>query len=94
MSYEDLEQRGIFLPEKQRGELRGESSAPPLLVGTILLAALAACIAMAWGGGGPWTWAGALLFGTSLIAFTLQADRAIDRQNHRVHRLIEDDEAE
>lgn len=94
MGYEDLEHRGIFLPASRRGELRGESSAPPLLVGAVLVSAIAGCVAMAFGGGGPWTWAGAALFGASLITFTLQADRAIDRQNRRVQRLIEGGEAD
>lgn len=94
MSYEDLEHRGIFLPQSQRGELRGESSAPPLLVGAVLLCGMIGCVAMVWGGGGPWTWGGALLFGVSLLAFTLQADRSIDRQNRRVRRLLEDGETD
>lgn len=87
MSFEELEKRGIFLPEDEWGKVELASSANPWLLAAISLTAIAACIAMVVGGGGAWTWIGAGAFVLGLWAYLLVMVLGIDRQAKRMAAL-------
>lgn len=87
MSYEDLKQHDIFLPEEEWGDLDLNTSVSvPALVASFLLGAVS-CLMMALGGGGPWTWIGAVLFIGFMFAFALVSNAGIERQHHRIEAL-------
>ena len=94
MSYEELEERGIFLPEEHWGESELHRPSSPWLFAGLGAVAGAACLGMVVGGGGALTWLGAGVFLLTLWAFTGIATRAIDRQNQRVERVRRDGSSE
>lgn len=90
MSYEDLKQHNIFLPEEHWDELDLSSSVnQPLLFLTIILG-LASCTLMVIGGGGTLTWIGAGLFFVFLLSFTLVSNVGIENQNAIVDDVMEE----
>ncbi|MCF7804941.1 MAG: hypothetical protein K9N46_03655 [Candidatus Marinimicrobia bacterium] len=92
MSYEDLEEHNIFLPEEHWDELDLSSSVnQPLLLLTILIGLLA-CTLMVLGSGESLTWMGAGLFIIFLYAFTLVSNTGIDNQNRTVDEVMEEDD--
>ncbi len=87
MSYEDLKEHGIFLPEKEWGELDLATSVNlPALVVTFVVG-IVSCVLMAIGGGHLWTWIGAGAFIIFIYAFALISNAGIDRQNRRVDEM-------
>lgn len=88
MGYEELEERGIFLPEEEWGEADLGSSANPWLVALLALGLAAACAAMALGGGGAWTWIGAGAFIALLSVYTWVATVGIERQAERTAEIL------
>lgn len=87
MSYEELEERGIFLPEEEWGKTALTSSANPWLLALLGLALGAACAAMVFGRGGAWTWVGAGAFTAFLWLYTWVTTVGIERQAERVAEL-------
>jgi len=91
MSYEDLKEHNIFLPEEHWDELDLSSSVnQPLLLLTILIGLLA-CTLMVLGGGESLTWMGAGLFIIFLYTFTLVSNTGIENQNRTVDEVMEED---
>jgi hypothetical protein len=84
MSYDDLEQHGIFLPKTHWGESELNRPSSPWLLAGLGVGGGSACAAMAVGGGGWLTWLGSGVFVLTLWGFTWVATRAIDRQNRRL----------
>ncbi|MFB6098683.1 MAG: hypothetical protein ABEK84_06160 [Salinibacter sp.] len=89
MSYDDLKEHDIFLPEEEWGDLDLETSVSiPTLIATFVLGAVS-CVMMVLGGGGPWTWIGAVLFIGFMFAFALVSNAGIERQHRRIEALHE-----
>lgn len=87
MSYADLKEHDIFLPEEEWGDLDLETSVSvPALVASFVLGAVS-CVMMAVGGGGLWTWIGAVLFIGFMFAFALVSNAGIERQHRRIEAL-------
>lgn len=87
MARQELEQRGVFLPEEVRGEVRFPPTVGAVAASLLGVGALGSCLLMVVGGGGALTWIAAAAFVALLWAFALLARRGIDRQNRRVHEL-------
>lgn len=89
MSYEDLEEHNIFLPEEHWDELDLSSSVnQPLLLLTVAVGVVA-CILMVVGAGSTLTWIGAGLFLIFLYSFTIVSNTGINNQNNRVNEVME-----
>lgn len=87
MSYEDLKEHDIFLPEEEWGELDLHTSVHvPTLVATFALGTVS-CVLMAIGGGRLMTWIGAALFIAFMFLFAIVSNAGIERQNRRVEEL-------
>ncbi len=86
MSFEDLRDQGILLPEKEWGEHRVKTT----LRLVPLIASFAGAIAglgLTWAGDGSGlTWAGVGLFLAAVFALTVTCDRAVLAQRRRVRR--------
>jgi len=92
MSYDDLKQHNIFLPQKHWDELDLSSSVnQPLLLLTMLIG-IAACVLMVIGEGHGLTWMGGGLFIIFLISFTIVSVTGIEKQNDTVDHVMENDE--
>lgn len=88
MSYEDLEEHNIFLPEEHWDELDLSSSVnQPLLLLTIIIG-LVSCALMVIGGGTMLTWIGAALFFVFLYSFTWVSNAGIENQNETVDNVM------
>lgn len=88
MSYEDLKEHNIFLPEEHWDELELSSSVnQPLLLLTIIVG-LTACTLMVLGKGSILTWIGAGLFFVFLFFFTLVSNTGIENQNDTVDKVM------
>lgn len=87
MSYEELEERDLFLPEEHWGELDLGSSASPWLLALVGALGLVACVLIAIGAGRAATWVGAGLFVVFLYAFTVVSAHGVDRQNRRIDEV-------
>lgn len=91
MSYEDLEEHNIFLPEEHWDELDLSSSVnQPLLLLTIIIG-LGSCSLMVAGGGNMLTWVGAGLFVVFLYSFTWVSNAGIENQNETVNEVMRED---
>lgn len=91
MSFEELKEHDIFLPEKNWGELDLSSSVnQPLLLSTLILGVVS-CAMMVIGAGSTLTWIGTGLFFVFLIGFTLVSNAGIDHQNEIIDDLLERD---
>lgn len=87
MSYEDLKEHDIFLPEEEWGELDLHTSVNlPALVATFVLGTVS-CVLMVAGGGRLWTWMGAVLFVAFMYSFAFVSNAGIERQNRRIDAL-------
>lgn len=92
MSFEELKEHDIFLPEENWGELDLSSSVnQPLLLSTLILGVIS-CGMMVLGHGNTLTWLGAGLFLVFLIGFTLVSNAGIDHQNEVIDDLYERDQ--
>lgn len=87
MSYEDLAQHDLFLPEEHWGTVDLGSSVNPWLLALVGALGLAACVLIPLGGGHGLTWVGAGLFVAFLYAFAIVACRGVDRQNRHIEEL-------
>lgn len=87
MSFEHMQERGVFLPEEQWGEMDLSTSGHPVLVLLSFAIAVGSCVLMVWGGGGPVTWLGGTLFVIFLVGYAWLEARAIEDQNETVRRL-------
>jgi hypothetical protein len=91
MSYEELEDHNIFLPESARGDLDLSSSVNQwALAGTFVLG-LVGCGMMVYGGGWTLTWIGTVVFFAFMISFTLVSNAGIEYQNQRVEEAKEEE---
>lgn len=91
MSYEDLEEHNIFLPEEHWDELDLSSSVnQPLLFSTIILG-LVSCALMVIGAGHTLSWIGAGLFFVFLYSFTWVSNTGIEKQNEIIDKVMEKD---
>ncbi|WP_441000149.1 hypothetical protein [Fodinibius sp. SL11] len=91
MSYEDLEEHNIFLPEEHWDELDLSSSVnQPLLLGTIIIG-LVSCALMVIGAGETITWIGGVLFFVFLYSFTWVSNAGIENQNAIVDDVMKKD---
>ena len=87
MSFEELKEHNIFLPEEEWGGLDLHTAVNlPALIAT-LVTGLTSCVLMAAGGGRVLTWIGAALFILFMLSFAVVSNRGIDRQNRRVEEL-------
>lgn len=89
MSYEDLKEHNIFLPEEHWEELDLSSSVNQPLFLLVIIIGLVSCILMVIGAGNSLTWIGAGLFFVFLYSFTVVSNAGIDNQNVRVDKLME-----
>lgn len=87
MSFKQLKERGVFLPQDQWDEMDLDSSTPSWLVLLAGIVAVASTVAMVWGGGGPLTWLGGGVFVVFLVGYGWIASRAVEKQNQEVERL-------
>ncbi len=89
MSYEDLEEHNVFLPQDAWGEADLTTTInEPLLLGVFSIG-IGGCILM-WRGNGSWlTWAGACLFVLFMYVFLFVSNSGIERQNKEINQLIE-----
>jgi hypothetical protein len=87
MSYEELKERDIFLPEEEWGKADLHTSVNLAPFGIALAVGILGCLLMALGGGSLQTWIGAVLYMGFMIGFALVSSRAVDRQNERVDAL-------
>lgn len=83
MSFEDLRDHGVLLPEEEWGTHRLETTVPQgKLAGALILAVLA--LVAAYLGGGTWiTAAGVAAYLAALLAMAWICDRATLRQEAR-----------
>jgi len=88
MSYEELKERDIFLPEDEWGKADLQTSVSLTPFGLALGAGILGCALLAMGGGSLETWLGAILFIGFMIGFAVVSSRAVDRQNARVDALL------
>lgn len=92
MSYNDLKEHNIFLPEEHWNELDLSSSVnQPLLLLTMIIG-ITACVLMVIGAGQSLTWIGAGLFVGFLYAFTWVSNAGIDKQNDVVDEVMSGEE--
>lgn len=92
MSFEELQEHEIFLPEDHWGELDLSSSVnQPLLLSALILGVVSA-VMMVMGNGNQLTWIGTGLFFVFLMAFTLVSNAGIDHQNDVVDDVMRDDQ--
>lgn len=89
MSYEELEDHNIFLPEPVWGEADLHTTVNQPLVLAVLVFGLATCVLMVIGQGGTLTWLGMGLFWIFMIAFTIISNQGIESQNEYLDDLIE-----
>lgn len=91
MSYEELKEHNIFLPEEEWGKLDLSASVNlPALVGAFVLA-IVSCVLMVIGGGGLWTWVGAAIFVVFMFSFMIVSNAGIERQNRHIDELHQAD---
>jgi hypothetical protein len=88
MSYEQLEQQELLLPEQHWGEAELSSSASLWLVALAGALAGLAIALMVLGRGGVVTWLGVGLFIAFLYGYALLSSLAIDAQNRRIEKLL------
>lgn len=93
MSYEDLEEHNIFLPEEHWNELDLSSSVNQTVLFITIVTGIASCILMVLGAGGTLTWIGAGIFFAFLISFTLISNTGINNQNEKIKNLMREDES-
>ncbi|MDX1631486.1 MAG: hypothetical protein R3234_06475 [Thermoanaerobaculia bacterium] len=91
MATDPMKEGEYFLPEEEWGEVDLESSSSPWWVLANGVLGVVACGLMVVGGGGPWTWWGALLFLATLLSFTVAAFRGIEAQNRAVEEILEEE---
>lgn len=90
MSYEDLKQHNIFLPEAMWGKTELKSSIPRSVTLAVGALGVASCALMWAGGGRVLTWLGALLFLGFIGTFAFMSHFAIERQNEKVDQRLEE----
>lgn len=91
MSYKDLEEHNIFLPEEHWDELDLSSSVnQPALFATLILG-IASCTCMVMGSGTTLTWIGVGLFVVFLYLFTWVSNTGIEKQNETVDHVMQND---
>jgi hypothetical protein len=88
MSYEDLQQHDVFLPESLWGktDLSASVGRTPLL--GLALAGLTACGLMVLGAGGWLTWLACGFFLAALVFFTRVSTAGVERQNEELAERI------
>lgn len=89
MSYEDLEEHNIFLPEEHWDELELSSSVNQPLLLFAMVVGIASCVLMVIGAGNTFTWLGSGLFIIFLILFTILSKKGIDNQNEKVNKMMD-----
>jgi hypothetical protein len=89
MSYEDLEEHNVFLPEAVWGKVELSASVNQVLLTGVMLTGVAGCVMMWLGGGSALTWWGAGLFILFLYAFLWVSNAGIESQNKEIDELIE-----
>ena len=87
MAAEELRERGALLPEGASEEISLKSPVAPAWYVVLALVAGAAAVLMVLGGGGRWTWYGAILFVASLAGLTGVTWRAVELQNRAVREV-------
>ncbi len=87
MTFEDLEEQGVILPEEEWGQHELQTTVRRVPLAIAFLGAVAGWVAALLGGGGPVTWAGVAAFLTMLLAVTWLCDRGVVRQRHRVEEV-------
>lgn len=89
MSYEDLEDHNVFLPEEVWGKTDLTASVNQVLLTLVMMMGIGGCLLMWWGGGSTLTWVGAVLFIVFMYAFMWVSNTGIEHQNRDVDELIE-----
>lgn len=92
MSYEDLKEHDIFLPEEHWGEVNLSSSVNELALSLVYVLGVVSCVFMAVGGGHTLTWIGVLGFLVFMFLFTLVSNAGIEAQNEVVNQLARDEQ--
>ncbi len=90
MSYEDLEEHNVFLPEDVWGEVDLSASVSQPLILALFLLGAGSCVMMLIGDGAALTWMGALLYVVFLYGFMFVSNRGIAYQNKQINELVED----
>jgi hypothetical protein len=93
MSYEDLKEHDIFLPEKHWDKVDLSSSVNELALTLVYVLGVVSCVLMAVGGGHMLTWAGVLGFLLFMFLFTLVSNAGIEAQNKVVDDLLREEKA-
>ena len=89
MSYEDLEEHNVFLPEQAWGETDLTASVNQALLTVVMLVGVGSCVMMWFGNGSRLTWWGAGLFVAFLYTFMWVSNSGIESQNQQIDELIE-----
>jgi len=87
MSFEDLDEHGLFLPEDVWGEIDLHTSVNVYQLAATGLLGLGACLMMWLGHGNTLTWVGAGLFFVFMYAFTYVSNAGIEEQNDEIDQL-------
>jgi len=87
MSYEDLQDHDIFLPEEVWGKVDLSSSVNELALTLVYLLGVTSCVLMVIGGGDMLTWLGVLGFLVFMVLFTLVSNAGIEHQNQVIEEL-------
>lgn len=94
MSFEDLKEHDVFLPEGLWGKSDLSSSIGRTALLAVGLLGIVACVLMVAGRGLLLTWLGAGLFILFVVIFAQLSRAGIERQNERVSRLMEEEQHE
>lgn len=92
MSYEDLKEHNVFLPEPVWGKVDLTASVNQVLLTLVLLTGVGSCVMMWIGNGSTLTWWGTVLFILFLYAFLWVSNSGIESQNEEIDELIEEHE--
>lgn len=83
MSYEDLKEQGILLPEKEWGDHRMETTVSQIPVALLFVVSIIGCVLIFTGGGKEWTWIGTIIFFAGFFTLIALNNRAVQQQRKR-----------
>ena len=83
MSYEDLKEQGILLPEEEWGNHRIETTVSQIPVLLLFVVSIIGCVLMFTGGGKEWTWIGIIIFFAGFFTMITLNNRAVHQQRER-----------
>jgi len=89
VSYEDLEEHNVFLPEEVWGKVDLSASVNQSIVFAVFTLGVGSCVLMYLGHGSALTWIGTGLYVLFMYIFMFVSNRGIKDQNEQIDRLLE-----